>query len=61
MAELPDADDSYEIECPHCRRSFEAKLIGGSAARYSGFKCPHCRLFVPLERAEETDLPETGS
>jgi hypothetical protein len=26
--------------------------MAGSAERYRGFKCPHCRLFVPLERAE---------
>ena len=25
----------------------------GSAPRYEGFKCPHCRLFVPFERVEE--------
>jgi hypothetical protein len=26
-------------------------MDGGDAARYHGFKCPHCKLFVPLERA----------
>jgi len=30
----------------------------GSAARYRGFKCPHCKLFVPFARAEEQDLLE---
>jgi hypothetical protein len=24
--------------------------MAGSAERYRGFKCPHCRLFVPAAR-----------
>jgi hypothetical protein len=28
----------------------------GSAARYRGFKCPHCKLFVPYDRAADRDL-----
>lgn len=44
---------SYEVHCPHCGKSFEGELLtGSSASAPSGFKCPHCRLFVPLERAE---------
>jgi phage FluMu protein Com len=50
---------SFEVECPHCRKSFTAEpLRGGHAARYRGFKCPHCRLFVPLHRATDSDLLE---
>ena len=41
-----------EIVCPHCKKTFSAELMDGAAARYRGFKCPHCRLFVPAERAE---------
>ena len=40
-----------EIVCPHCKKSFRADLLEGDAERYRGFKCPHCRLFVPAERA----------
>jgi DNA-directed RNA polymerase subunit RPC12/RpoP len=47
----PAEADSHEVTCPHCKKSFEAPLLEGSAERYNGFKCPHCRLFVPLERA----------
>lgn len=54
MDEAPAGTGSYELTCPHCKKQFEAELLEGSAARYSGFKCPHCRLFVPLERAEAT-------
>jgi DNA-directed RNA polymerase subunit RPC12/RpoP len=42
-----------EIVCPHCKKPFSADLIGGESLRYRGFKCPHCRLFVPAERVSE--------
>jgi len=45
--------ESFEVRCPHCRKSFAAELLeGGAAQRYRGFKCPHCKLFVPAERVE---------
>ena len=50
-----------EVECPHCHKRFSAETMEGSAARYRGFKCPHCRLFVPFARAEEQDLLEPMS
>ncbi len=50
--EAGSEDETHEIECPHCHKTFEAEPIdGGDAARYHGFKCPHCKLFVPLTRA----------
>jgi hypothetical protein len=49
---------SFDIECPHCHKTFTAETIEGSAARYRGFKCTHCKLFVPFERAAERDLLE---
>jgi predicted Zn-ribbon and HTH transcriptional regulator len=40
--------------CPHCGKEFEAELlVGSSAPEARGFKCPHCRLFVPAERAKD--------
>jgi transposase-like protein len=42
---------TFEVTCPHCKKSFRGELIGEEATR-QGFKCPHCRLFVPYERAE---------
>jgi len=50
--------DSFEVECPHCHKTFAAELLEGAAARYRGFKCPHCRLFVPAERADATQEEE---
>jgi phage FluMu protein Com len=44
--------ESFTVTCPHCNKQFEGELIEGGADRYRGFKCPHCKLFVPAERAE---------
>ena len=45
--------ERYEVVCPHCSKKFEGELlIAASAPGPRGFKCPHCRLFVPFERAE---------
>jgi len=55
VADPPSPLDDHEIVCPHCRRRFAGELIEGRAARYEGFKCPHCKLFVPLHRIEEQE------
>ena len=47
---------THEVECPHCKKSFAAELLAGGAARHRGFKCPHCKLFVPESRAEDRPL-----
>jgi transposase-like protein len=44
--------ETFAVTCPHCKSPFEAALIDGAAAPHRGFKCPHCRLFVPYERAD---------
>jgi DNA-directed RNA polymerase subunit RPC12/RpoP len=46
------------VECPHCGRTFEGKLLSGETDRHQGFKCPHCRLFVAYDRADEQDRVE---
>ena len=52
-----DQERRFEVECPHCHKTFAGSPIeGGRAARYLGFKCPHCKLFVPLQRATDTGL-----
>lgn len=45
-----------EAVCPHCHKPFDAPLLEGDAERHRGFKCPHCKLFVPESRAEDTAL-----
>jgi hypothetical protein len=57
VSEAP-TQSTHTVECPHCKKQFEAPLLDGSAERYRGFKCPHCRLFVPLERVDtDVDSP----
>jgi DNA-directed RNA polymerase subunit RPC12/RpoP len=58
VAESPTRGATFEVVCPHCKKPFEAELLAGTAERYTGFKCPHCRLFVPYERVDEG--PEAG-
>jgi DNA-directed RNA polymerase subunit RPC12/RpoP len=43
---------NHEVVCPHCKKPFSAELMGSGDDPRRGFKCPHCRLFVPYERAE---------
>jgi endogenous inhibitor of DNA gyrase (YacG/DUF329 family) len=46
----------YTVDCPHCHKPFTATVIEGAAARYRGFKCPHCKLFVPASHAADDPL-----
>jgi len=50
-------ESGFDVECPHCHKAFTAEVIeGGAAARYRGFKCPHCRLFVPAAHGGDDAL-----
>ena len=40
---------TFEVTCPHCKKPFRGELLGANEKQ--GFKCPHCRLFVPYARA----------
>ena len=51
MAEVPAETGPQEVVCPHCKKTFTAELIAGQTERHRGFKCPHCKLFVPADRA----------
>jgi DNA-directed RNA polymerase subunit RPC12/RpoP len=53
VAKSPTTGATFEVVCPHCKKPFAAELLAGTAERYMGFKCPHCRLFVPYERVDE--------
>jgi hypothetical protein len=56
MAYETTQQSEYSVECPHCHKLFTAEVIEGAAARYRGFKCPHCRLFVPAGHGEDQEL-----
>jgi transposase-like protein len=50
---VPDSlqpDNGPEMTCPHCKRSFTAAPLTTPSGRTQGYKCPHCRLFVALDR-----------
>ena len=55
------SDNAQTASCPHCRKPFSAELLAGSVERYRGFKCPHCKLFVPESRIEDTALSRDDS
>jgi transposase-like protein len=50
---LPASESPVELVCPHCKKTFTAELIAGTTERHRGFKCPHCKLFVPVDRARK--------
>ena len=52
MDEAHSDEAEREVVCPHCKRAFVAVMITGPQDQPQGFKCPHCRLFVALDRAE---------
>ena len=60
MAADAAADNAQTASCPHCHKPFSAELIAGGAERHRGFKCPHCKLFVPESRAEDAPLVATA-
>ncbi len=43
-----------EVVCPHCKKTFAPEPLPATQTRHRGFKCPHCRLFVASERANES-------
>lgn len=53
VADAPAPQPLHEIVCPHCKKTFTAELMAGQTARHRGFKCPHCKLFVPADRGVE--------
>jgi endogenous inhibitor of DNA gyrase (YacG/DUF329 family) len=56
VSTAPRTGETFEVDCPHCGKTFEASLLGGASERNLGFKCPHCRLFVAFKPADEQDL-----
>jgi NAD-dependent SIR2 family protein deacetylase len=52
--------EAREVVCPHCKKTFTPEPLAANQHRYQGFKCPHCRLFVASDRADEP-AAEAGS
>ena len=47
------------LVCPHCGKPFEADLLSPNTER-AGYKCPHCRLFVPSSRTDERERADAA-
>ena len=43
-----------DLTCVHCGKAFRADVLGSNTV-LAGVKCPHCRLFMPLERVAPDD------
>jgi hypothetical protein len=41
-----------DVICVHCSKPFRAEVLAPETG-HAGLKCPHCKLFMPLGRAEE--------
>jgi len=52
--------EEFDVVCPHCKKAFVGELIEGETPANRGFKCPHCRLFAPLDRVAPAP-PDTGA
>ena len=61
MAADLTSDLAKTASCPHCHKPFSAELIAGGPQRHRGFKCPHCKLFVPESRTEDVPLTRDDS
>ena len=54
MADVAAQEGPQQLVCPHCKKTFTAELMAGQTERHRGFKCPHCKLFVPADRARHS-------
>jgi DNA-directed RNA polymerase subunit RPC12/RpoP len=48
-----------DVVCVHCRKTFRAEIMAPRTGQ-AGFKCPHCRLFMPVERVADDDAAPPG-
>lgn len=48
---MADARTVRDVICVHCRKPFRAEVLSPESGQ-AGVKCPHCKLFMPLERVE---------
>ena len=38
------------VTCAHCKKSFTPRVVAENT-RHAGYKCPHCKLYMPVARA----------
>ena len=40
-----------QVTCLHCRKQFRPKILAPKS-EHAGLKCPHCKLYMPLDRVD---------
>jgi hypothetical protein len=51
---MSPADSLQDHICVHCGKPFRAEVLS-PGTKQAGVKCPHCRLFMPLERVDSDE------
>jgi hypothetical protein len=51
--------DTTHVQCVHCRKEFLATALGAGTPQ-AGYKCPHCNLFMPLERVDGANAADAA-
>lgn len=55
-----EQETATPVTCPHCHRAFTPSRVA-QGPRQRGWKCPHCKLFVPETRAEDAPISRDDS
>ena len=55
VADATQQDEVFDVDCPHCSRRFESKLLLATADVTRASSARGWRLFVAYERATEND------
>jgi phage FluMu protein Com len=48
---MAEKDAVQDVICVHCGKPFRARVLSPESEQ-AGVKCPHCKLFMPLDRVE---------
>jgi transposase-like protein len=51
---MGDTPTVHDVSCVHCGKSFRAEVLSPQSEQ-AGVKCPHCKLFMPLERVGQAE------
>lgn len=51
---MANAPVVHDVICVHCGKPFRAEVLAPDT-EHAGVKCPHCKLFMPLERLEQAE------
>ncbi|HZB35709.1 MAG TPA: hypothetical protein VE440_06530 [Gaiellaceae bacterium] len=49
---MPDTQPIQDVICLHCGKPFRAEMLSPETGQ-AGFKCPHCKLFMPSRRTTQ--------